>query len=47
MTLVDLLLFLQGTGVLGIGAGIFKWAVGVEKRVTVLETKLGVKHGNT
>jgi hypothetical protein len=47
MTAVETFLLMQSTGVLGIGVGIFKWAFGVEKRVTVLETKLGVKHGNT
>lgn len=38
LSVVELLLLLNSTGVLGIGAGIFKWGVGMEKRITVIET---------
>jgi hypothetical protein len=34
-------LLLNGTGVLGIGIGIFKWAFSVERRLTIIETRQG------
>lgn len=43
MTFVEVLLLMQGTGVAGIGVGILKWAMGVEKRITRIETVLQLK----
>ena len=39
MTFIEGLMLINSTGVLGIGVGIFKWAFGVEKRLTVIETR--------
>lgn len=39
MTFIDAMMLLQGTGVLGLGVGILKWAIGVEKRLTIVEIK--------
>jgi hypothetical protein len=41
MSLIEVLLLANGTGVLGMGAGIFKWAFSVEKRLIIIETKQG------
>lgn len=39
MTFAEVLQLVSNTGILTMGVGIFKWALGVEKRLTILETK--------
>lgn len=39
MTFIEAMMLVNSTGVLGIGVGIFKWAFGVEKRLTIIETR--------
>lgn len=43
MTFVEVLQLVSSTGILTMGVGIFKWSLGVEKRLTVLETKTEMK----
>lgn len=44
MTFIEVLMLLNSTGVLGLGVAAFKWAFGVERRLTVIETKQGRHH---
>lgn len=39
LTLIEFLQLVTSTGVLGMGAGAFKWAVSVENRITAVETR--------
>lgn len=39
MAFVEALQLASSTGVLAMGSGIFKWALGVERRLTIVETK--------
>lgn len=43
MTFIEALLLLQGTGIAGMGVGALKWAMRIDKRVTVIETMLKIK----
>lgn len=45
MTFIEVLLLLQGTGIASLGVGVLKWAVGIEKRLTRIETVLELKEG--
>jgi len=43
MTFVEALQLASSTGIFAMGAGIFKWALGVEKRLAIVETKTEMK----